>query len=242
MLNRGRSRPAQVPAPPSQHRNGAGDANSAYATLRERVQQRLLAEVNPAITGAGDAEVRRALERIFTETVAESGLPMSRSERSQFYDQVVADILGLGPLEALLQDDTITEVLVNGPHQVVVERNGVLEETTLQFRDHEDVMRIIERIVAPLGRRVDESSPMVDARLPDGSRVNVIIPPLSLTGPCLSIRKFAKSALSHEDMIRYNTFTPEMLVFLHTCVQAKLNFLISGGTSTGKKTVLNSLT
>ena len=146
--------------------------------MRDRVQQRLLAELNPAITGADDVEVRRALERIFTETISDSNLPMSRGERSSFYDQIVADILGLGPLEALLQDDTVTEILVNGPHQVIVERKGVLEETALQFRDDEDVMRIVERIVTPLGRRVDESSPMVDARLPDGSRVNVIIPPL----------------------------------------------------------------
>ncbi len=143
--------------------------------------------------------VRRTLERIFAETLAEEQIPLSRTERSQLFEQIVADVLGYGPIEPYLRDDSVTEVLVNGPDQVYIERNGILERADVRFRDSTEVMRIIDRIVAPLGRRVDESSPMVDARLPDGSRVNIIIPPLSLVGPCLSIRKFAKAAFTPED-------------------------------------------
>jgi len=215
--------------------------NGDYSTVRDDVQDRLLSELNPAVSGADNDEVRRAVERIFSEIVIERNLPLSRSERAAMLDMVIADILGLGPLETLLRDTSVTKILVNGPHNVYVERRGVLERTTLEFSDNEDVMRIIERIVAPIGRRVDESSPMVDARLADGSRVNVIIPPLSLIGPCLSIRKFAKTALSVEDMIRLGTLTSEGADFLRSCVRAKLNIVVSGGTSTGKTTVLNTL-
>ena len=186
-------------------------------------------------------EVRSALERIFNETLAEEHIPLSRGERGDLFEQIVADVLGYGPIDHLLLDDSVTEILVNGPDQVWIERNGVLEETEIRFRDTVDLMRIVDRIVAPLGRRVDESSPMVDARLPDGSRVNIIIPPLSLIGPCISIRKFAKAVYSPEDMIRMGTITPEMVDFLRACVQGRLNIVISGGTSTGKTTVLNIL-
>jgi pilus assembly protein CpaF len=140
-----------------------------------------------------------------------------------------------------LRDESVTEILVNGPDQIYIERDGLLQETDVHFRDTMEVMRIIDRIVAPLGRRVDESSPMVDARLPDGSRVNIIIPPLALIGPCISIRKFAKAVFSAEDVIRLGTVTPEMVDFLRACVQARLNIVISGGTSTGKTTLLNVL-
>jgi len=223
----------------SSARNAA--SNGDYSTVRDDVQDRLLSELNPSVSGAGDDEVRRAVERIFSEIIIERNLPLSRSERAAMLDMMIADILGLGPLEALLRDESVTEILVNGPHNVYVERHGVLERTALEFSDNENVMRIIERIVAPIGRRVDESSPMVDARLADGSRVNVIIPPLSLIGPCISIRKFAKTALSVEDMIRLGTLTSEGADFLRSCVRAKLNIVVSGGTSTGKTTVLNAL-
>ena len=186
-------------------------------------------------------EVRRALERIFAEVLAEENLPLSRVERTQLFEQIVADILGLGAIEPFLRDDNITEILVNGPENVYIERNGILQETDVRFRDTQDVLRIIDRIVTPLGRRVDEASPMVDARLPDGSRVNVIIHPLSLVGPCISIRKFAKAVFNAEDMIRVDTMTQDMTDFLRACVQARLNIIISGGTSTGKTTLLNVL-
>jgi pilus assembly protein CpaF len=166
---------------------------------------------------------------------------MSRLERADIFDQLVADILGLGPLEALLADDAVTEILVNGPSKVYVERGGKLELTHVKFRDNEDVMRVVERIVTPLGRRVDESSPMVDARLPDGSRVNVIIPPLSLIGPAISIRKFPKHALTPDELIKKGAMTPGIADFLRACVKAALNIVVSGGTGTGKTTILNAL-
>ncbi len=238
MLSTRRSTPLDPRTAPS--RNGSGPSQAQFQ-VRERVQRRLLAEVNPAAGLTNPAEIHKALERIFADVMAEMGLPLSRGERAELYDQVVADILGFGPLEPLLRDDSVSEILVNGPHSVFVERQGVLEETDLRFAGNEDVMRIVERIVAPLGRRIDESSPLVDARLPDGSRVNVIIPPLSLVGPCISIRKFSKSALTREDYLRFNTVTPEMIDFLESCVKARLNVVVSGGTSTGKTTFLNML-
>ena len=190
--------------------NGGG----AYGPLRDKVQRRLLTELSPT-ADTGDVEmVRRTLERIFAETLAEERIPLSRTERGQIFEQIVADVLGYGPIEPYLRDESVTEILVNGPDQVYIERNGILERADIRFRDSTEVMRIIDRIVAPLGRRVDESSPMVDARLPDGSRVNIIIPPLSLVGPCISIRKFAKAAYTAEDMIRLGTVTQDMVEFL----------------------------
>ena len=223
---------------------GPGDrssSNAAYMQLRDRVQQRLLAELSPSATRGDNAEVRLVVERLFNETLAEYGLPMSRIERNDIFDQLLADILGLGPLEALLADDMVTEILVNGPDMVFIERSGKLDLAGVKFRDNDDVMRIVERIVAPLGRRIDESSPMVDARLPDGSRVNVIIPPLSLSGPCISIRKFPKHALTPDELIKKGAMTPGIADFLRACVKAQLNIVVSGGTGTGKTTVLNAL-
>jgi pilus assembly protein CpaF len=186
-------------------------------------------------------EVRRTLERVFNEVLAAGRILLSRGERADLYDLILADVLGYGAIEPLLNDDSVTEVLVNGPDQVYVERDGILRETDVRFRDADEVLRIIDRIVSPLGRRVDESSPMVDARLPDGSRVNVIIPPLSLVGPCISVRKFARKAFTVSDMVRLTTVTNEMMDFVRACVQARLNIVVSGGTSTGKTTMLNIL-
>ncbi len=222
---------------PGERTNGT----AAYTQLRDRIQQRLLAELSPSAARGDNAEVRQVVERLFNETLIEFGIPMSRIERNDIFDQLLADILGLGPLEALLADDSITEILVNGPNQVIIERGGKLDLAPVRFRDNDDVLRIVERIVSPLGRRVDESSPMVDARLPDGSRVNVIIPPLSLTGVCISIRKFPKHALTPDELIKKGAFTPGIADFLRACVKAQLNIVVSGGTGTGKTTVLNSL-
>ncbi len=209
--------------------------------IAERVQRRLLSELSPTVNADNVEEIHRALERIFTETLAEEALPLSRTERNELYDQIVANILGLGPIERLLRDDTVTEIMVNGPNLVYVERGGKLQETDIRFRDNEDLMRIIDRIVAPLGRRVDESSPMVDARLPDGSRVNIIIPPLALNGPCMSIRKFSRTTYGMEDLIRLGALTQPMAEFLRACVLARCNIVVSGGTSSGKTTFLNVL-
>ena len=240
MLNTKRP-PDSLPGSRPMRLTGDRGANGSYMAMRDRIQQRLLAELNPAVTRSDTTEVRRVVERIFNETVAELGMPLSRLERNDIFDLVLADILGFGPLETLLHDDTITEVLVNGPEHVFVERSGKLEESDVKFRDNEDVMRVVERIVAPLGRRVDESSPMVDARLPDGSRVNVIIPPISLNGPSISIRKFPKHAMTPDEMIKKGAFTPGIAEFLKACVTARLNVVVSGGTGTGKTTVLNAL-
>jgi pilus assembly protein CpaF len=230
---------AARPGPPREMERPSN--GKSHQDVRDLVHRRLLAELNPAIAADNVDEVRRALERIYAEALAEEGLPLSRAERNELFEQIVADILGLGAIEPLLHDDTITEILVNGPSRVYIERHGLLQTAEISFRDEAEVMRIIDRIVAPLGRRVDESSPMVDARLPDGSRVNVIIPPLSLVGPCISIRKFAKTVLTADDMVRLGTIPKDMVDFLRACVQARLNIVISGGTSTGKTTLLNVL-
>jgi pilus assembly protein CpaF len=240
MLNRNRRNTSPTPAAPVRQ-NARGAQTESYGNIRDRVQRRLLSELSPAVDLDNAEEVRRSLEQIFAETIAEENIPLSRSERMDILEQVVADILGLGPLEALLRDDTITEILVNGPNQVFIERNGRLLDTDITFRDTSEVMRIIDRIVSPLGRRVDESSPMVDARLPDGSRVNIIIPPLSLVGPCISIRKFSRQAYTGEDLVRMGTLTQDILDVLKACVMARLNIVISGGTSSGKTTFLNVL-
>jgi pilus assembly protein CpaF len=222
---------------------GAADGGSSgrLNTIREKVHRRLLLELSPSVRTDNFEEVERALRRIFGEVLAEENLPLSRAERADLFAQIVATVLGFGQLEPLLQDETITEVLVNGPEQVFVERRGKLERTDIRFRNVEELMRIIERIVAPLGRRVDESSPLVDARLPDGSRVNVIIPPLSLVGPCLSIRKFSRGVYSMDRLVQIDTLTKEMGDFLRACVLARLNVVVAGGTSTGKTTMLNIL-
>ncbi len=220
-------------------REGSDGKSDNYATIRTQVQQRLLSEMSPTITLDNQSEVRRELERIYNEIISGYDLALSKAERTEMFEQIVSDILGFGALEPYLRDESVTEVLVNGPDMVFVERRGVLEETGMTFRNNDEVMRVIERIVAPLGRRVDESSPMVDGRLPDGSRVNVIIPPLSLVGPCISIRKFGKRALSVEDLIRSGSLNKEMIEFLEVCVKARLNVVVSGGTSTGKTTFLN---
>jgi len=226
-------------APRRNHERDDGGGARPYAAIRERVQHRLLAELSPTVDTQDSALVRPALEQILNETLAEEHLPLSRMEQAELFEEIAADILGYGRIEPLLRDDTITEILVNGPDQVYVERKGILRETDIHFGDASEVMRVIDRIVAPIGRRVDESSPMVDARLPDGSRVNIIIPPLALNGPCISIRKFAKTVHTVPDMIRLGTLTQDLAEFFRACVLARLNIVVSGGTSTGKTTLLN---
>ncbi|HZQ97750.1 MAG TPA: CpaF family protein [Chloroflexota bacterium] len=209
--------------------------------LKSRVQNRLISELDPKMDLTDTVQVRRVIEELFNAILESEGVILVRSERQRLFEQVVAEILGYGPLEPLLQDATITEVMVNGPKLVFVERAGKIERTNVVFQDDEHVMRIIDRIIAPLGRRCDESSPMVDARLPDGSRVNAIIPPISLTGPVITIRKFSKKPLTTEDLIRFGSITPEAIEFLRGCVYARLNCVVSGGTGSGKTTLLNVL-
>lgn len=181
--------------------------------------------------------VEEALE-LHVETL---GMALPRAERQRLVQELMDEILGFGPITPLLQDPTITEVMVNGPHQIYIERGGKLERVDVSFSDDKHVLHIIEKIVAPLGRRIDESQPMVDARLPDGSRVNAIIPPLALNGPTLTIRKFATDPFNVEDLINFGTLTPEMASFLEACVKGRLNILVSGGTGSGKTTTLGVL-
>ena len=185
------------------------------------------------------AEVRRQIEELFESILAEMNIVLSRPERRRLFEQIVAEILGLGPIEPLLADESITEVMVNGAKNIYIERAGKILREPTSFESNDHLMRIIDRIVAPLGRRIDESSPYVDARLQDGSRVNAVIPPISLGGPTLTIRKFAKNPITVEQLTEYGTITPESIEFLKACVIARINMVISGGTGSGKTTMLN---
>jgi pilus assembly protein CpaF len=210
-----------------------------YYDLKTRVQNKLLAELDPSMDVSQTVEVRRTIEELFENILAEEKIVLSRPERRRLFEQIVAEILGLGPLEPLLADETITEVMVNGAKNIYIERAGKIHREPASFESDDHLMRIIDRIVAPLGRRIDESSPYVDARLTDGSRVNAVIPPISLVGPALTIRKFAKSPITVEQLIEFGTLTPEVIEFLKACVIAKINMVISGGTGSGKTTLLN---
>ncbi|MGC8877977.1 MAG: CpaF family protein [Anaerolineae bacterium] len=212
-----------------------------FTELKERIQDRLISELDPSMDLSRTEEVRRTIEGMYDQYLMQEGLILSRAERQRLFEQIVAEILGYGPLEPLLRDDTITEIMVNGPNKIFIERNGKIEPANVTFESEEHLMRIIDRIVSPLGRRIDESSPMVDARLPDGSRVNAIIPPLALNGPTLTIRKFSRKPLTVEDLIRFGSITPEAIEFLKACVIARLNIIVSGGTGSGKTTFLNIL-
>jgi pilus assembly protein CpaF len=213
---------------------------SSYQDLKRRVQNKLIATMDPRMDASQTKEVRTTIQQLYEQLLNEENIVLSKPERARMFDQIVAEILGFGPLQVLLDDDEITEVMVNGPKSIYVERKGKLLKAKVTFTDDDHVNRIIERIVAPLGRRIDESQPYVDARLPDGSRVNAIIPPISLVGPVLTIRKFAKNPITVDDLInKYNSITPTAVQFLQACVKARLNIVISGGTGSGKTTLLN---
>ncbi len=222
-------------------RRAVDPSRDTYMDIKSRVQNQLIAEIDPQMDMSQVDEVRATIEELFDQILAEENIILSRAERQRLFESVVAEILGLGPLEPLLADDSVSEIMVNGAKQTYVERHGKLERVNVVFESDEHLMRIIDRIVAPLGRRVDESSPYVDARLPDGSRVNVIIPPLALNGPTITIRKFSKTPLTIENLIEFGSITPEAVEFLRACVIARLNIIISGGTGSGKTTLLNIL-
>lgn len=213
--------------------------------LHQRVVAELEEELRSASDGADDSRTRghaeALIERVMDGYTSENGIALSSADRQRLLQEIMDEVFDFGPITPLLRDPTVSEIMVNGPYQVYVERNGVLEKTDIQFRDDAHVLRIIERIVSPLGRRIDESSPMVDARLPDGSRVNAIIPPLALNGPALTIRKFSRDPFQVADLIRFGTLTPEMAKFLEACVKARLNIIVSGGTGSGKTTTLGVL-
>ncbi len=226
------------------------DASRASNPLLARAQQEVKSAVHRELIDKADLEKllymqdtrgRQQLQGLILQLVSEHGVPFSASERTRLANEVMDEVFGLGPLEPLLQDPSVTDILVNTADVVYVERGGVLEETNVVFKDNHHLMHIIEKIVSEVGRRVDESSPMVDARLKDGSRVNAIIPPLAIDGPILSIRRFGTDPLTAQDLLSYRELTPGMMGVLENAVKARLNVVVSGGTGAGKTTLLNVL-
>lgn len=211
-----------------------------FRKVREEVQ-RFLVEESGSLSGVTGAKLREAIEPVFNKAMADANIVVSRVDRNRMLDMIFADIVGYGPIQPLLDRDDISEVMVNGPNQVYIEHKGKLTLTDVKFLDNEHALQVIERIVAPLGRRIDEASPMVDARLPDGSRVNAIIPPLALGGPTITIRKFRKDPLKVSDLIRFGSITEEFAELIRACVIASLNIVVSGSTGSGKTTMLNVL-
>src|SRR6202140_4202856 len=213
-----------------------------YLDLRTSVHRKLLNRLNlEALAQTDRARAEGEIRTLLGDLLAEESTPLSLGERERLFAEILDDVFGLGPLEPLLRDGTISDILVNTYKHVFVERSGVLEHVTTTFQDDRHLMRVIDRIVSGVGRRVDDSSPMVDARLPDGSRVNAIIPPLAVDGPLLSIRRFPTERLKSEDLVTLRALTKPMIDFLSHCVRARLNCLISGGTGAGKTTLLNVL-
>jgi pilus assembly protein CpaF len=221
--------------------NGSAALLDPYADLKARVHHACIAKLGPELFKQDETELSDHVFKAVTEELTLTGTPLTKEERRELVRQLTDDILGYGPLEQLLADDSVTEVMVNSADRVYIERSGKIERTPVRFVDDAHVMRIIDKIVSQIGRRVDEASPMVDARLPDGSRVNAIIPPLSLTGPTLTIRKFARDPYTINDLISFGTLSARAAQFLGACVRGKLNMLISGGTGTGKTTTLNAV-
>jgi pilus assembly protein CpaF len=232
-----------VPPPATRSQQKHQAASIPNPTLVSKLQDKLLSEVDltsPTRSAVIDDSQREKIRQKVTEILSqEEGV--SPLERDQVTESLMAEIVGFGPIQPLLDDPSITEVMVNKPNQVYVERAGRIHLTDITFRDHKHIMQVIEKICAPLGRRIDESSPMVDARLPDGSRVNAIIPPLALRGPCLTIRKFSRKPLTIGDLVRFQTLSKNMAIFLEAAVRSRVNIIVSGGTGSGKTTTLNVL-
>ena len=218
-----------------------------YQELKLAIHRRIVDEMSDqeqqflASNNHTRAEVEELISSYCQRVLDDNPMNVPRGERARIVADICDEILGLGPIEPLLKDESITEVMINGPKKIFVERKGKLQLTNVQFHDDAHLMTIIERIVSPLGRRIDESSPLVDARLSDGSRVNAIVPPLSLIGPCVTIRKFTKNPLSIDNLVGFGTLSEEMAEFLEACVKARLNIMVSGGTGSGKTTTLNVL-
>src|SRR5262245_44496953 len=213
-----------------------------YADLKTRVHQKLLSRLNmDAVKAESRVELRREVQTVLERILREDHLPISMTERNRLADEILDEVFGLGPLEPLLKDHTISDILVNTHKYVYIERDGKLMDSGIRFQSDRHLLRIIEKIVSSVGRRIDESVPLVDARLPDGSRVNAIIPPLAVDGPSLSIRRFGRKVLTNPELLRNGTVTESILKFLAACVEARLNIVISGGTGSGKTTFLNCL-
>ncbi|MFS0612137.1 CpaF family protein [Lederbergia ruris] len=233
----------KVKEQPSLHSENQWNVKDAQLEKRARhYRSRLLKEVDlETITTLPPNEMRQTIERLVYRMIEEERAIIPKQEMEALVKQIINESVGFGPLEALLKEDSITEIMVNGPKEIYIEKNGKLFKTDVRFKDEQHIRHIIDRIIAPIGRRIDESSPMVDARLHDGSRVNAVIPPISMNGPILSIRKFNKKPFTHADLIGFGTYTPEISEFLQAAVKAKSNILVSGGTGSGKTTLLNVL-
>ncbi len=222
--------------------SGGGGGNKSFEDLKRHIHGKLVEKLD--FTRVKDLQsdaLRKDIRRVIEHLCDTENPLLNRMERERLIDEILDETLGFGPLEALLKDPTISDILINGPVNVYVERRGKLEKTEIKFRDNDHLLQIIDRIVSKVGRRVDETSPMVDARLPDGSRVNAIIPPLALDGPSVSIRRFGANPLKLEDLLNYKAFTPEMAMLMEAAIKARLNVVISGGTGCGKTTLLNTL-
>jgi pilus assembly protein CpaF len=213
-------------------------AQAAFVRIKARVHARLVEEMQDDETAEREDIVAKIGELV-NMVLAETATPLPRNERARLVESLINDVLGLGPLEQLLSDNEITEIMINGPRQIYIEQSGKLTLSPVVFESNAQLLQVIDRVVSSIGRRVDESSPMVDARLKDGSRVNVIIPPLALNGATMTIRKFAAEKMNVDDLIRYQTMTREMAQFLRASVRSRLNILVSGGTGSGKTTTLN---
>src|SRR3984957_11459123 len=221
---------------------GAAQNAKSFEELKRLIHGKLVDKLDLSRVSDLDGETLRREIRLVVERLCDTENPLlNRMERERLIDEVLDETFGFGPLEVLLKDPTISDILINGPNKIYVERRGKMEKSDVKFRDNDHLLQIIDRIVSKVGRRVDETSPMVDARLPDGSRVNAIIPPLALDGASVSIRRFGANPLKLEDLLNYKAFTPEMAMLMEACIKARLNIIISGGTGCGKTTLLNTL-
>ena len=238
-MNGGASSPSRIIGPMG---GAGGQGAKSFEELKRLIHGKLVDKLDLSRVSDLEGETLRREIRLVVERLCDTENPLlNRMERERLIDEVLDETFGFGPLEALLKDPTISDILINGPTKVYVERRGKMEKTEVKFRDGDHLMQIIDRIVSKVGRRVDETSPMVDARLPDGSRVNAIIPPLALDGASVSIRRFGANPLKLEDLQNYKAFTPEMAMLMEACIKARLNIIISGGTGCGKTTLLNTL-
>ena len=220
----------------------AARSSDRYFELKSQIHRKLIGVLNlERASSIPKDRIRAEIGRVVERLLDEERVPMTTAEQSKIVEEVLDEVLGLGPLEPLLKEASISDILVNRFNKVFIERNGKLSETQVRFKDDAHLLHIIEKIVSQVGRRIDEAQPIVDARLQDGSRVNAIIPPLALDGPCLSIRRFGRHVITQDEMIQFKTLTPGMLRFLSACVQCKCTVLISGGTGSGKTTTLNAL-
>ncbi|HXY91563.1 MAG TPA: CpaF family protein [Acidimicrobiia bacterium] len=222
---------------------GSSQREQALEDMRQKMHQFVIHELGPLLYDqrVSEADLRRQVDEQLYRALGQERLALTAAERQQLVQSVTDDVLGYGPIDQLLRDTTITEVMVNGPSDVYIERSGRIEKTGVHFVDEVHVRRIIDKIVSQVGRRIDEANPMVDARLPDGSRVNVIVHPLAIGGPFMTIRKFSKDPYTVDDLINFGTFTPQVAHFVNLCVRGRLNCVVSGGTGTGKTTLLNVL-